>query len=388
MEDNTFRKENDELNNYCPTPVNPSDPNTIPKFVDPLPMPQVVKPYGMLEEKEYYEIKMLPTWHRFHRFFPKSFVWGYNGMVPGPTMEVFRDQRIFVKWINNLPLKHFLPVDKTLHGTIGTPEVRTVVHLHGANVDPDSDGHPEAWFARDYLVVGKAFKRKVYEYTNHQQAATLWYHDHAIGITRLNVYAGLAGFYLIRDSLEKKLGLPGGEYEIPLMIQDKTFNEDGSLFYPDAPPPFIPVTVRPSITPFFVGETVVVNGKVWPYLKVEPRKYRFRILNASNTTAYNLSLDNGQTFYQIGTDGGLLEEPVGLTSIELLPAERADIIIDFKCAKGQEIILNNNNAAPDSHTSVIMKFKVDAAEKGEDRSRLPNELYPKGNHLTEDMAQR
>lgn len=389
MEDNTFRKETDELEKSCQSSVNPNDPNTIPKYADPLQIPEVVRPCGMLNGKEYYEIKMMPTWHRFHKYFPKTYAWGYNGMIPGPTIEVLRDQRVYVKWVNGLPLKHFLPVDKTLHGTIGTPEVRTVVHLHGANVDPDSDGHPEAWFTNDYLVVGKTFKREVYEYTNHQQATTLWYHDHAIGITRLNVYAGLAGFYLIRDTLEKELGLPNGKYEIPLIIQDKTFNEDGSLFYPDAAPPPVPQPqppVSPSISPFFAGDTIVVNGKVWPYLKVEPKKYRFRILNASNTTAYNLTLSNGQKFLQIGTDGGMLEAPVELDFIELLPAERTDMVIDFKDYKGQEIILQNTNAPEGSHTREIMKFMVDKDAKGEDRSRVPENLYPKGNHLTEDMA--
>lgn len=208
-------------------------------------------------------------------------------------------------------------------------------------------------------------------------------------ITRLNVYAGLAGFYLIRDTLEKELELPSGGYEIPLLIQDKTFNKDGSLFYPVVAPPPIPQPnppVEPSISPFFAGNTIVVNGKVWPYLKVEPRKYRFRILNASNTTAYNLTLSNGEKFVQIGTDGGLLEAPVEIDSIEILPAERVDVVIDFKDYKGQEIILKNTNAPEDSHTSLIMKFIVDKEEKGEDRSRVPNQLYPKGNNLTEDMA--
>ena len=128
---------------------------------------------------------------------------------------------------------------------------------------------------KNYQYTGSTFAREIYKYTNHQQGTTLWYHDHAVGITRLNVYAGLAGFYLIRDKMEERLELPQGRYEIPIMIQDKSFNEDGSLFYPDAPP--FPVDVKPSVIPAFNGNTIVVNGKVWPYLNVEPRKYRFRL---------------------------------------------------------------------------------------------------------------
>src|SRR5699024_7849646 len=194
--------------------------------------------------------------------------------------------------------RHILPLDRTLHACANSPEVRSVVHVHGAHVAADSDGHPEAWYSRGYEAVGATFKQRVYTYTNHQPGATMWYHDHAIGITRLNVYAGLAGFYILRDALEKRLNLPSGDYEIPLLVQDKTFNEDGSLHYPDnaTPPVSAPVPSTPS---FFFGNTIVVNGKLWPYLAVEPRKYRFRLLNGSNTRAYDFQLDNGGKFIQI-----------------------------------------------------------------------------------------
>jgi len=156
----------------------------------------------------YYEIEMKESYHSFHKQFPLTYIWGYEGIFPGPTIEAVKDKSIWVRWINNLPSKHFLPVDRTLHGASDSPEVRSVVHLHGANVDWESDGHPDAWFTKDYTFTGKTFKRKVYRYTNHQPGTLMWYHDHSMGITRLNVYAGLAGLYILRDPLEKRLNIP------------------------------------------------------------------------------------------------------------------------------------------------------------------------------------
>jgi spore coat protein A len=359
-------------------PVDPSDPTTIPKFVDPLPIPWKARPLNQCNSPKdselFYRIVMKEAKHRFHKNFPLTTIWGYNGLYPGPTIEVPKDVKVKVKWENKLPKKHILPVDRTLHGTADTPEVRTVVHLHGANVAADSDGHPEAWYSRDNEFVGHKYTREVYEYTNHQPGATLWYHDHAIGITRLNVYAGLAGFYLIRDFLEERLNLPKGPYEIPILIQDKSFNPDGSLFYPDnaTPPVDFPVPSTPS---FFFGNTIAVNGKLWPYLEVEPRKYRFRILNGSNVRGYELALSNGEVFHQIGTDLGMLEHPVEIESFILEPAERMDLIIDFSKYKGQEIILQNKAQGPPSPgTEVIMKFIVNKELSSPDTSTIPQNL--------------
>ena len=360
--------------------VDPSDPATIPQFVDPMPIPYVARGYNryysMKEEKLYYHIYMWEAKHQFHKLFPYTTVWGYNGTYPGPTIEVPKDVPVKVKWENKLPMKHLLPVDHTLHGAMDTPDVRTVVHLHGADVASDSDGHPEAWFTNDNQYIGPKYTRDVYEYTNHQAGATLWYHDHAIGITRLNVYAGLAGFYLIRDFLEARLNLPSGAYEIPMMIQDKSFNKDGSLFYPDnsTPPVENPI---PSTPGFFLGNTIVVNGKVWPYLEVEPRKYRFRILNASNLRPYELKLSNGEVFHQIGTDQGFMHHPADINSFILEPAERIDLIIDFSKYKGQEILLQNIAQGPPSPgMELIMKFKVGDTLKYPDTSSIPEELMP------------
>jgi spore coat protein A len=359
--------------------VDPSDPTTIPKFMDLLPIPDIADPINRRyspDENDFYHIIMREAKHRFHKCFPLTTIWGYNGTYPGPTLEVQKDVHVKVKWENKLPKKHILPVDHTLHGTMDTPDVRTVVHLHGANVEADSDGHPEAWFSKDNKFTGQKYTREIYEYTNHQAGGTLWYHDHAIGITRLNVYSGLAGFYIIRDFLEKRLNLPEGPYEIPIMIQDKTFKEDGSLFYPNnsTPPVDNPVPSTPS---FFFGNTIVVNGKLWPYLDVEPRKYRFRILNASNVRPYELKLSNGEVFHQIGTDLGLIHHPVEISSFILEPAERIDLIIDFSEYKGQEIILQNVAQTPPSPgMELIMKFKVGEELFRPDTSTIPRELMP------------
>lgn len=169
---------------------------------------------------------------KLHLSLPPTTVWGYNGMYPGPTFDVRRDHPILVKWGNKLPFTHLLPVVTTLHGAEPSqPPVRTVVHLHGGRVRPENDGYPEAWFTKNFENFGSKFVHEVYYYPNCQRPTTLWYHDHALGITRLNVYAGLAGSYLIRDKEEEKLNLPQGEFEIPLVIQDRFFYDTASVVF-------------------------------------------------------------------------------------------------------------------------------------------------------------
>lgn len=353
------------------------------KFKDRLPIPKTLKPKYKEENVTYYEVKMIPTTQSLHSELPDTLVWGYEGIYPGPVIEARKDEKVIIKWQNNLPDKHFLPVDKTLHGAMAVPEVRTVVHLHGAEVKPESDGYPEAWFTNDFHDTGPFFVHQTYCYPNRQRAATLWYHDHALGITRLNVYAGLAGFYLIRDLFEKVLELPKNKYEIPLLIQDRSFNPDGSLFYPSQPQPPIP-DVNPSITPGVDGDTILVNGKVWPYLEVEPRKYRFRFLNGSNHRFYRMHIEPELPFHQIGTDGGFLDAPVKLNELLLAPAERADIIIDFSGHKGANLVLKNDAPTPfpigvpvdPETTGQIMQFRVVLPLSCKDKSRIPKTLYP------------
>ncbi|WP_148218471.1 multicopper oxidase [Thermosediminibacter oceani] len=334
------------------------------KFKDPLPVPKFIRPVGTKNGIPYYELEMTEFYQNLHSDMPDTRVWGYENSYPGPTIEAYKGQPIYVRWINRLPEKHFLPIDKTIHGAKDNPEVRTVVHLHGLNVRPDSDGFPDDWFTPG--------KSALYYYPNKQQAATLWYHDHAVGITRLNVYAGLVGLYLIRDEREERLNLPSGEYEIPLIIQDKDFNDDGSLSYP-APNNN---GVEPSIVPGFFGNYALVNGKVWPYLVVKPRKYRFRILNGSNSRSYKLrfSGEAGRilpAWYQIGTDGGFLERPVKLDSLSLQPAERADVIVDFTGLENQTFTLINEEIPPfGPPLPEIMQFRVSGTPV-KDNSSLP-----------------
>ncbi len=370
-------------NNQCG--CNEANPQifNLTKYVDELPIPPVLKPRWKNQFYTYYEINMTEFKQSLHNELNDTTVWGYEGSYPGPTIEVESGEIVYIKWINNLPDKHLLPVDYTVHGAhMDVPEVRTVVHVHGACVESESDGYPEAWFTKGFKQVGRYFRKQVYRYDNCNQACTLWYHDHTLGITRLNVYAGLAGFYLIRDQRERYLNLPSGKYEIPLIIQDKTFNKDGSLFYPKQPDQPIP-ELETSVVPQFIGETILVNGKVHPYLKVEPRKYRFRLLNGSNTRFFRMKLDSGQLMYQISTDGGFMQQPIGVTEIMLSPAERADVIIDFTNSEGKNIIMTNDAPTPfpsgvlvDGNTGTVMQFRVALPLSNIDTSVIPAYMVP------------
>ncbi len=349
------------------------------KFIDPLPIPPLLKPVQKTKNFTYYEAAMKEAKHSLHSRLPDTTIWGYEGIFPGPTIEVEMGEKVYVKWLNQLPARHLFPIDHTVHGAgEEVPEIRTVVHLHGGRTEPGSDGYPEAWFTNNFAKVGPFYQKEVYEYQNLQEARCLWYHDHAIGITRLNIYAGLAGFYIIRDPLERSLNLPGGLFEIPLLIQDRSVREDGTLYYPHEPEPPIP-GISPSIIPAFFGEITVVNGKIWPYFEVEPRKYRFRILNGANARFFRLALDSGQLFFQIGTDSGFLEQPVAVKSLLLAPAERADVIIDFSNLSGKKIILTNDaptyfprgNPAGKETTGIVMQFCVTKPLSSIDTSMIP-----------------
>jgi len=358
------------------------------KFEDELPLPTPLSPSGTLKGVPLYDVKMTQFKQKLHRNLPPTTLWGYNGTYPGPTFEVRRGSPIAVSWDNQLPGTHFLPIDTTLHGAeASVPQVRTVVHLHGSKTLPDSDGYPEAWFTNGFKQTGPFFKNKIYNYPNDQQATTLWYHDHTMGITRLNVYAGLAGFYLIRDNHEDSLGLPSGPYEIPLVIQDRFFNPDGSLLYPVQVPGDPDPRVPPIWIPEFFGDTVLVNGKIWPYLEVEPRKYRLRFLNGSNARVYHMTLQEstetgqrlfraGPVFNQIGSDGGLLPAPVTRTDLLMAPGERLDVLVDFSGLGGKTFVLDNDAKAPypdgdDIVPADVMMFKVSRRLAGQDKSKLP-----------------
>lgn len=308
-------------------------PVILTPFVDQLPNIPIAPPTsGSAGGTASYTITMNEFYQRLHRDLPDTRVWGYNYRFPGPTILASTGHPVTVTWVNdlrdefNVPrTTHILPVDLCLHGAVNEP--RTVIHLHGGEVPANVDGYPS-----DAFLPGQSL---TYVYPNNQLPAMLWYHDHALGITRLNVYMGLAGGYVITDPVEQALGLPSGQNEIPLIIQDRSFNPDGSLYYP--------ATWHED----FFGDKILVNGKIWPFKYVNRGKYRFRVLNGCNSRTLTLALSNGASFKLIGLEGGLLAAPVTMTSITLGPAERADIIVDFaQFAANTEIILTNSAPAP------------------------------------------
>ncbi len=331
-------------------------------FVDPLPIPRVLEPAASPDGgPPRYEIVMTQEQQQLHRDLPPTDVWTYDGTYPGPTIEATAGEPIEVRWVNQLPTPgHYLAVDECAHGpSYWQDTARAVVHLHGGHLPARFDGQPEY-----HILPGES---DVYQYPNQQLPATLWYHDHALGITRLNVYMGLAGFYLLRDPFERALDLPRGRYEIPLVIQDRAFHPDGSFAYPTG------------IENAFFGDKVLVNGKVWPYLSVVEGKYRLRIVNGSQARVYKLRFvdlaDPEQTlyFFLIGTDGGLIDEPIRLDSITLAPAERLDVVFDFFEVPGSEIVLRNEGPGEPAIDNV-MKFIVEP-EPGHTRF-LPSTLRP------------
>lgn len=354
-------------------------------YLTPLSIPRIIRP----QSGETVPIRLVAFRHQAHRDLPPATIWGYDGTWPGPTFEARKGQPFSVQWINELPTKHFLPIDYTIHGSEeNVPEVRTVTHVHGAQVLPGSDGYPDSWVTSDGKS-GAVPAASPAHYPNQRSARTLWYHDHALGITRLNVYAGLAGMYLIRDDREDALNLPRGPYEIPLLIQDRKFGVDGSLLYPP------PTTgTHPMWMQEFFGDTICVNGKAAPFLEVQPRKYRFRMVNGSNSRFYHLSLvtadssgkhvgkpSDAPRFIQIGTDGGLLPAPLEMRYLIFSPGERFDVVIDFSEHKGKNIALINDAPAPYPRGGEIvpsdaMLFKVTRPLSEKDTSSVPATLVP------------
>lgn len=399
----------------------------IPQYVEPLPTFVGARiPAGDITVSiEEFQQKVLPA--SMYTALPApfnegTFVWGYKvgsapPSYPGFTIEARRGTPAKIVYRNDLPaapfLQKYLTVDQTLdwadplkqQGSFspyaGPPPIAT--HLHGGEVPSKFDGGPLSWFTPGLSLTGPAFKTNVYSYPNAQEATTLWIHDHTMGITRLNVYAGLAGFYLLRDQYDSGipgtgLNLPASDYEIEMVIQDRQFDTRGQLLFPDGYPPGLNgpppnPAVHPFWIPEFFGDVMLVNGKTWPHLDVEPRRYRFRVLNGCNARFLELRLVSpssdrpGPVIWQIGTDGGLLDRPVALNNpgaprarrLFLANAERADIIIDFAGFQGEVLELRNSaNApypsgeAPDPNTSgQVMQFRVDRPLQGTDASFDP-----------------
>ncbi len=396
----------------------------IPKFIEPLPLLSVAG--GPMETiiagtsqntltMQEFRANMLPNGFILPNgnTYNGTWAWGYRtgekptdpaGTYIGPVIVASRGTPTEVKFVNNLPDAPNMNwrdwTDQTLHwadplnseanacahgGEAATGDclshyagpIPTVPHLHGGEIPAVIDGGPDAWFTSDGAYHGHAFYSKdsntngdyaIYRYPNSQEAAMIWFHDHLLGGTRLNVYAGLAGAYVLIDP---GLSLPSGlhpvglqqgsggsvDYLIPLVLQDRMFDTDGQLYFPN-------IGINPEHPywiPEFVGDTIVVNGKAWPFLNVEPRRYRFLFINGSNARSYEMFLANpvtkalGPAIWQIGTDGGYLDTPVkidpnaakpALTKLALMPGERADVIVDFSGFAGQTLLLRNTGRTP------------------------------------------
>jgi FtsP/CotA-like multicopper oxidase with cupredoxin domain len=423
-------------------PQKPLSGASIPKFVDPLPIfagQRVGGPSVTVKMQESTQ-QVLPSsvYARLPaRFRAGTQVWAYqvSGQdavtgapvarkpnYPGITVEATRGVPTTVVYVNDLStpaLQQTLPVDQTIDWadplglgcTFQDPmskacmrqysgPVPTVVHLHGSEVPPAFDGGPDAWFTVDgrhgsnYGTLQPIGANKaMYRYPNSQEASTLWFHDHALGTTRLNVFGGIAAMYFLRDGddtgrADNPLRLPAGDQELELVIQDRAFDVDGQLMYSD-PTQIANADVHPFWRPEFFGDVIVVNGKSWPRLDAEPRRYRFRVLNGSNARFYHLALSNASggaapKLWQIGTEGGRLDAPVALDALQLAPGERADLLVDFSAFPGATFTVTNDANAPfpggdpvdPDTTAQVMQIRVGARASSPDRSCDPAATGP------------
>ncbi|HSR97398.1 MAG TPA: multicopper oxidase [Kofleriaceae bacterium] len=435
-------------------PQTPLDGATVPKYVAALPTLGGSRVDGtrtinvsMVE----FQQRMLPN--SMYANLPApfnngTFLWGYQvdgraAHFPAATIEARQGTTTTVRYANNLQsanggppfLQKYLTQDLTVHwadpnhvtrnnncanATVlsaactqpSMSPIPTVAHLHGAEVLSQFDGHPDAWFTPNNAMTGQGFVSNNYNYVNRQEATTLWFHDHSLGTTRLNVYSGMAAFYLIRDGRDtgganNAIGLPAGPFEQELMIADRQFDTKGQLLFPDGTPSDNPTGINggppnPDVHPFwipeFFGDVITVNGRSWPFFEVQPRRYRLRFVNASNARFYQMQLFRsdashqptstpGPAIWQIGSDGGFLNTPTNLDAgndaphLFLAPAERADVIVDFRGQQGKNFILVNGQGAfapfpsgdpPDPNTSgQVMEFRVNQTLQGNDNSFNP-----------------
>ena len=396
--------------------------SAIPQFVDPLPSLHTIIAGNTtieLDMKEFQSMVMPTGFVPATGTYTGTWVWGYRepgqstaDPYIGPVVVATRGNATEFKFVNNLgntSTSHLLAytqsTDQTLHwadplngeANMGAHEamvnpgmapmppydqhysgpIPATVHLHGGEVPPVLDGGPDSWFTSDgnytghgyYSMDGNTSKNyDILRYPNTQEAAPIWFHDHTLGATRLNVYAGLAGGYLIVDpALNLPTNLQGPADIVPLVIQDRMFDTNGQLYFPSGAP-FATNPQHPYWVPEFVGDTIVVNGKAWPFKNVDPKRYRFLFLNGSNARTYELSLPAGVPMWVIGTDGGYLDLPVMVNKLVMQPGERYDVIIDFAPAAGKNIILTNTARTPypkgappnGATTGRIIQFRVGA----------------------------
>ncbi|MFB6855507.1 multicopper oxidase family protein [Streptomyces sp. NPDC056341] len=301
-------------------------------FAVPLPIPKVLAPYRRTSTADYYAVTMSRT---SRQILPgtRTDVLTYNGTFPGPTIRARKGRTAVVRQINAL-------------------DMPTSVHLHGGNNPVEHDGG-----MMDTIAPGRS---RTYVYANDQVGATLWTHDHAHHMESEHVYRGLSGLYLLGDKAEDALGLPSGRYEVPLILRDAQFDAAGQMVY--------------TMDDAENRTTILVNGAPWPYMKVEARKYRFRMLNSCNLRIFILCLNDGSQITQVGSDGGLLPAPAPTPVLVLSPGERADFVVDFsKYAPGTQLTLQNMlGPGPTELVGQIMRF--DVGEKTPDTSRVPDVL--------------
>jgi spore coat protein A len=355
------------------------------KYQQPLPVPGngivVASPAGGANT---YAFTLREISRQLHPQLPPTPFWAYDdgsGLAGqagsfGMAVAAQSGTPVQASFTHDLPDTYpdWIPVDKRLTATMDDT-VRVMAHLHGGFVAADSDGNPAVTF--DGFVRGQT--QQVF-YTNQlpqMPASLLWFHDHAFGATRLNVFAGLAAAYILRDAHDtgaepNPAGIPGGAYEIPLVIQDRQFNPDGTFLYPRSD---IPGVVW--IGEYF-GDVMLVNGKVWPFLNVEPRLYRFRILNGCNARILNLGL-GGARLWQIGAEGGMWDKPVPVKNLVLAPAERADVIADFRPSPGQTLVVKNASppkpvVTPAPSLAAVMQIRVGTTVSQPGPAAVPSSL--------------
>ncbi len=288
-------------------------------------------------------------------------IWGYNGITPGPTIDVQQGRRVVVRNANALP---------PTQPTSGLP-AWTSTHLHGSASLPQHDG-----YADDITMPGQW---KDYVYPNFQNARTLWYHDHGVHHTSDNVFRGLAAIYRLHDPMELSLPIPQGPYDVPLIIQDTMFAADGTLLFDN------------DFESSVMGDVILVNGRPWPVMRVERRKYRFRILVASVSRSYRLALDSGDPLTVIATDGGLMPVPQPVTQLRAGMAERYEVVIDFaKYPIGRRVVLRNlrqKNNIDYPNTDKVMAFDVVAPASTTANNTIPSSLDPNNPVMLLDPSQ-
>jgi spore coat protein A len=371
--------------------------SVLTKYIQPLPLPGagivVATPSGL----DQYAFTQRAIARQLHPNLPPTPFWAYDdgsglgGQAGSFGMAVVAQSgtALDVSFTNNLPDTYpdWIPVDTRL-----TPghdnSIRVMTHLHGGFVDADSDGNP---------AVTTGFPPggvQMVHYSNQlpqMPASLLWFHDHGLGATRLNVFAGLAAAYIVRDQYDtgsepNPIGIPGGAYEIPLVIQDRQFSRNGKFFYPTSD-----IEGVTWIGEYF-GDVMLVNGKVWPYLNVEPRMYRFRILNGCNARILNLDLA-GSDFWQIGAEGGMWDIPVRTRRLVLAPAERADVLVDFSRLAGHTLVLMNHRpprpvSNPAPQLPQVMQIRVGTTVSHPGPTSIPSSLPGRAANLGDPVNTR